>query len=238
MFWIFAFADNAPVTKGVVLACGLASVLVGTQGVARAISLSYQVYCLVLLMELITWWSLLKQIPRFCNLVFWWRGLTMFWQRVTVIVSVRVRWLVPCLDWSLYFGLDLWGRRKLYKTYNSGDCCRHHVCFRQHRSFCLDFTLSTFSEYSKDRLGQINTWYSFFYSSGVSLAFACRMMYAANVNQFTFHTLSWFADRTIENAVQSSPWSKSVILLHKITEGSGLGSSFCYFPQQSRQFLR
>lgn len=33
---------NAPVTKGVVLACGLASVLVGTQGVARAISLSYQ----------------------------------------------------------------------------------------------------------------------------------------------------------------------------------------------------
>jgi hypothetical protein len=37
-----------------VLACGLASVLVGTQGVARAISLSYQVYFLVLLMELIT----------------------------------------------------------------------------------------------------------------------------------------------------------------------------------------
>ncbi|KAG0610681.1 hypothetical protein M758_7G083600 [Ceratodon purpureus] len=33
---------NAPVTKGIVLACGLASVLVGTQGGARAISLSYQ----------------------------------------------------------------------------------------------------------------------------------------------------------------------------------------------------
>lgn len=33
---------NAPVTKGIVLACGLASVLIGTQGGARALSLSYQ----------------------------------------------------------------------------------------------------------------------------------------------------------------------------------------------------
>ncbi|XP_024383933.1 rhomboid-like protein 18 isoform X2 [Physcomitrium patens] len=33
---------NAPVTKAIVMACGLASVLVGTQGGARALSLSYQ----------------------------------------------------------------------------------------------------------------------------------------------------------------------------------------------------
>ena len=41
---MFYFADNAPVTKGMVLACGLVSVLVGTQGGAKAVSLSYQVF--------------------------------------------------------------------------------------------------------------------------------------------------------------------------------------------------
>lgn len=41
--WNPGLADNTPVTKSLVLSCGLASVLVGTQGGVRVFSLSYQV---------------------------------------------------------------------------------------------------------------------------------------------------------------------------------------------------
>lgn len=43
MPWNPGLADNTPVTKGLVLSCGLASLLVGTQGGVRVFSLSYQV---------------------------------------------------------------------------------------------------------------------------------------------------------------------------------------------------
>lgn len=115
---------------------------------------------------------------------------------------------------SSYLDYALWGDRKLYKSYSYGAYSHLHVCFRQPRSSCSGSTSSTFSEFLKDRLGQINIWYGLFYSFSI---FSLECAWNGCSHCFVFHeqwhysSPPFFFSRV---SLSSHYYSQMVVLFH------------------------